>query len=131
MTIWGDMMSNLIPCPFCGGNAEATIGRERYCANFDCIVAEVSCSCGAKISRRILDDSSYDVVDKTFAGIIKQWNSRYNITPKDLNTEAYGEWTIHPGGEFSFYCSNCNYESDADKLSKYCPNCGVKMEGVK
>lgn len=81
-------MFNLIPCPFCGGDAQATISSARYCAD---VVAEVNCSCGTKISRRIMDGSPYDVVEKTFAGIIKQWNNRYHSTSEDQNSEDHSE----------------------------------------
>ena len=46
-----------------------------------------------------------------------------------------GKWIPdnRPGGGF-WVCSCCKFPSEAfaaDKLYKYCPNCGAKMEGIK
>ena len=39
-----------------------------------------------------------------------------------------GRWEICPDGYYP-YCSNCNGEPPSGKMTDFCPNCGVRMDG--
>lgn len=41
--------------------------------------------------------------------------------------EAHAEWKICPDGYYP-YCSRGKEEPENDTMSKYCPNCGAKMD---
>lgn len=68
------------------------------------------------------------------------WKDIYKkIEHKNKETEKHGKWIIlDKCANEGIYCSNCqkkvytkNYASQKrkTKYSKYCPNCGVKMDG--
>ena len=46
------------------------------------------------------------------------------------NGVKHGRWLINSDGYYP-YCSECKCEPDGRKMSKYCPHCGVKMDGDK
>ena len=39
----------------------------------------------------------------------------------------HGKWKINSDGYYP-YCSECNNEPENGKLTKYCPNCGAKID---
>ena len=64
---------------------------------------------------------SYDFIDEKVKQVIK-----------------VGHWIkIDDCSNSGYYCSKCNKKvvkegwSDTVKIIKYCPNCGVKMQGVE
>lgn len=46
-----------------------------------------------------------------------------------VRTQApkHGEWKINPDGYYP-YCSECGYEPKNGVMTKYCPDCGVRMD---
>ena len=55
------------------------------------------------------------------------------ISPEDVRLVVRGRWIPDslPGGGL-WVCSNCKFPSEAfaaDRLYKFCPNCGVDMRG--
>ena len=109
-------MSELKPCPFCGGEASKRLfykGKYRVHCN-------------------VCDAHSGDVVD-TEAEAIAAWNIRaertceFNIKDNMNETEGMGDVWIE--------CSTCHcvfdYFAD-DWLMKmsYCPNCGARVKDV-
>lgn len=53
-----------------------------------------------------------------------------NIPTADVKHVKHGRWLINSDGYYP-YCSECKCEPDGRKMSKHCPNCGVKMDGDK
>ena len=99
-------MSELKPCPFCG-NKEIECSIQRFFN--DMTLLTVCCSkCGARVLR-----------GESFPGeVINAWNRRAD--------EKVGKWAEDVDG--AYICSACGcYDYEA---SKYCPNCGAKMEAV-
>lgn len=62
-------------------------------------------------------------------GAIRGWLlSMINQCPAaDVEPVKYGKWKFNCDGYYP-YCSECNNEPDGGKLTKYCPNCGAKMD---
>ena len=116
-------MSELLPCPFCGG--EASVKVLEY--DDDCKVWGVFCE---------LDlESEYShghFVDNypTEAEAIEAWNTRYEQTCKFTIEDNMNE--TEGMGDVWIECSACHCVFDfyADewlmKMS-YCPNCGAKV----
>lgn len=99
-------MSELKPCPFCGGKAVHLDDENIYCYY-----------CGATF---LLDDFIYrgeaEDYEEARQMAIEAWNRRVD--------DKVGKWAEDVDG--AYICSACGcYDYEA---SKYCPNCGAKME---
>ena len=44
-----------------------------------------------------------------------------------LYSERHGQWLINPDGYYP-YCSECCEEPQGREMTKWCPNCGAKMD---
>lgn len=104
-------MSELKPCPFCGGEAEATRSYG-IASGFVFHIVECLC-CWAKTS-----------FCDTEAEAIEAWNTRYERTCHTVKGSR--KYVLSDGTElFEDGCSECNgYLSDGDN---FCPNCGAKV----
>lgn len=90
-------MSELKPCPFCGGEAEI-----RHQTDPDAVVYFARCNlCGTKSIPFLSVDSA-----------IKRWNTRH-------------ERTCHVINGLEPYCSECGEVIGADQ--PYCSECGAKV----
>lgn len=58
--------------------------------------------------------------------IIDMIDKAPTINPDDLR--SHGWWIINPDGCYP-YCSECKGEPKHGEMTKYCPNCGAKMNG--
>lgn len=119
-------MSELLPCPFCGGEAELT--------GFDAPEFWVWCpNCKASADAHT-----------SKGGAIEAWNTRADDYRQAaeywqrMYEEAFVERTCKSvnvnGYAFRFECSLCGYvaivhncEIRLDELPNYCPNCGAKV----
>lgn len=111
-------MSELKPCPFCGGDAEVrhsvTCGYDSYwveCKDFQ--------NCRGSVSP-VTDVESVAV---------EAWNTRHVETCHDKNgfDESLGfECTVCRTMVDSYMQTTC---SDKREQFHYCPNCGRKVEG--
>lgn len=107
-------MTELLPCPFCGGEAEILTAESMRGGYLFGIMCNDCCSRG-------------DVYD-TEAEAIAAWNTRAERTckvaasysPSDMNEQA--EWY------FAFSCG-CELYWDESEPPNYCPNCGAKVVG--
>ena len=118
----------LLPCPFCGGEAEVvtdlifTNGKptkvyQVYCRENRCVIG--------------FCDYAYYMTEEE---AINAWNTR--------TYKPAGKWKIdideYKICATEFVCSNCNEsfctsemtDEEFMEMMKYCPNCGEKMEGV-
>ena len=83
------------------------IEREALKAEFDCMSVYVE----NELYLRLLD------VGKFFQ----------SIPAADVVEVKHGKWVSHDF-EVTFSCSKCDFTTDFH-LSKYCPNCGARMDG--
>lgn len=50
-----------------------------------------------------------------------------NIPPADVAEVVHAKWEISSDGYYP-YCSHCKTEPENGVMSKYCPECGAKMD---
>ena len=114
-------MNELLPCPFCGGQARTMIGDKWW----------VTCSaCTCEIGFDGMDENGYYGHFNTEAEAIVAWNTRAERTckvvacysPSDLNDEV--EWY------FAFSCG-CELYWDEAIPPNFCPNCGARVVVVE
>lgn len=113
-------MTELLPCPFCGGEAFINCGHEfRWCECRDCGAEARTCN--------------------TEAEAIEAWNTRadyhgYEQAAIDAwkNIKAYKERTCKRESRLMdtgrwYMCSECRHQLKVN--GNYCPNCGAKVVG--
>ena len=104
-------MSELEPCPFCGGIADTIIidsgsAYDDYC--------RVECrDCGAK-------SGTYWSIQSA----IEAWNTREERTCTMEYVQEYSGDEFYP--TIAFGCQECGYVV-IDGIPKYCPSCGSKV----
>lgn len=54
----------------------------------------------------------------------------YAMPTADVVELRHGEWSINSDGYYP-YCSICKTEPKNGVMSKYCPECGAKMDGER
>ena len=96
-------MTELLPCPFCGGEAEMTENSFIWVA--------ICKTCGG--STGLLD---------TEAEAVAAWNTRAERTCKRL---VHGMERDRMVATVSWTCSECGRHMGRDH--NYCPNCGAKV----
>ena len=95
-------MSELLSCPFCGGEAEMLTAESMHGG----YLFGIMCN----------DCRSRGDVYGTEAEAIAAWNSRAERTCRDT-----GE------NDWHFVCSACSYEQNGYEQWNYCPNCGARV----
>ena len=123
------MMAELLPCPFCGGEADLIDFSDEY--EGECWVAH-QCPSGAAA-----ETYSYE----TAAEAIAAWNSRYHsefektVIKAWKEIQEYKERTCKNVSDDLcwFECSSCKCTCSVDWWGgglgepNYCPNCGAKV----
>ena len=119
-------MSDLKPCPFCGGEALLSHDYEGIGASY------VRCEkCGLESIRFI---KSFECASDDRA--VEFWNRRADadciryMDAADVAPVRHGQWRTHSDRPDSLICSVCNCGFDMWKHDphNYCPNCGAKMD---
>lgn len=126
------MNIELKPCPFCGGEAVARVSpnsRSEEGASF----YEVRCKkCGVHVTGKSFN---FWVVKynkekpQDLLSAVEEWNKR----AYEENGRKTGKWIRNTNGRGGHECNQCNEYAPStrcgtERLSPYCPNCGVKME---
>lgn len=112
-------MSELLPCPFCGG--EAQVYEMQYGADGQYSVFGVFCVDDSKAE--LIGLSKYQhghFIDNfpTEAEAIAAWNTRVELTcHKVIPDEMEGY----------VFCSECGAEIGEYGYPNYCPNCGARV----
>ena len=107
-------MTDLKPCPFCGGQAELFKGKFGFW--------HVKCGGRPECSVLPLTNSA-----STEAEAIAAWNSRAERTCEIKHVKGGAMYDV-------WRCSACGYEfvesvSEASIVQNYCPNCGARVVG--
>ena len=111
-------MSELLPCPFCGGEA----------VFHDCLRPPETFPC------RVYCDNCWAEVGgySTKAEAIAAWNTRAERTCKNAYEYRDSNGVLHRDARI-FKCSECGfkvndfYGDDEQNFPNYCPNCGRKV----
>ena len=115
-------MTDLKPCPFCGGKAE--LYTQRVIGGIDYV--HIICKTCRVSTVDYEASTSYCANDKA----IEDWNRRAETVKDqpdgDVVEVRHGKW-IQESFEL-FKCSECGYLTDY-RLSNFCPDCGAKMDG--
>lgn len=110
-------MENLLPCPFCGGEAKLEDWSHvwEYGTIIKCVV------CGACMSEGLEDGNGWH------ERAVEKWNRRAQPEPPEA---VHGQWIEHVEPHYAFdECSMCHATEVGQ--SNYCPNCGAKMKEAR
>lgn len=110
-------MSELLKCPFCGGEAKPyNLGKKHLIECDDC---------------KEYGHGAY-VVARTKAEAIEAWNTRYERTCENAYEYRDSNGVLHRDARI-FRCSECGFKADdfygddEQSFPRYCPNCGRKV----
>lgn len=118
-------MAELLPCPFCGGEAEVQHqSRELY----GDVVDWYGVYCKKQFCGFVSGQSSE-------AEAIAAWNTRADDYRQAaeywqrMYEQTFAKRTCRDTGEneWHFVCSACGYEQNGYECWNYCPNCGAKV----
>ena len=74
-------------------------------------------------------DDPIHTLCEDYADALETAENKLNmLIAADVRPERHGEWKINPDGYYP-YCSECGKEPKNGVMSKFCPNCGAKMDG--
>lgn len=113
-------MTELLPCPFCGGEAELLTFWDFYkfsCKNADC-QAHVADAPYVQHAEGVW----YGSIDEARAA----WNTRAERTCKMNLVKMFPEYE-----DCAFECWECSAckRTNDEQRPRFCPNCGVKVVG--
>ena len=111
--------TELLCCPFCGGEAEIIeavygmylTGYAIYCRK---------CCLKLGVTGRLGEAYEWSPVFNTEAEAIAAWNARAERTCRMETAEGCQNWNS---------CSECDADYYTDQPINYCPNCGARVIG--
>ena len=114
-------MSELKPCPFCGGKAIQVSGEYRD-GGYQEYTSHVKCECCGSVSQRITESSTLPAVEEIAA---EAWNTRAEQTCHFDQTDKIPTTS---GMIRVWECSNCGREyEELNGVYEYCPHCKAKV----
>ena len=144
-------MAELLPCPFCGGEAKIVENgfgfadvscKKRGCRGYAKFLHYTNKE-GEKKMARYIDINNINlrgiaVFDQDFEALIPLSDVRkaLQMTPTaDVQEVRHGRWISNDlgGYKWAYYCSECGWVDGYpfNDRHKYCPNCGAKMDGER
>lgn len=85
-----------------------------------------------ELEQKLLDEfnqsGEYTPYEYALGEVLNYLNEQPTIDPDSLR--PHGKWIICSDGYYP-YCSECKEEPKGGNMTKFCPNCGAKMEGDK
>lgn len=118
-------MSELLPCPFCGG--EAQIQHQFHKVGYD-ILDWYGVYCHNPFCAHVCGHD-------TEAEAIEAWNTRAERTCENINEQRNENGVLLRRDGRIFKCSECGfraddfYGDDEQGFPRFCPNCGAKVVG--
>ena len=81
------------------------------------------------ISReKAIDAIEREFEEESYAGITAR-EAIYSVNIVDVIPVIHAHWVINSDGYYP-YCSNCKTEPENDKMTKFCAECGARMDEV-
>ena len=93
---------------------------QKFCDAMECCdycrLLNFSIDC---VFERFTDDCVYEAYNLAFGGEVK--------SDEIANPVKHGKWLICTDGYYP-YCSECGNEPTRGEMTKYCPECGTRMD---
>lgn len=115
-------MTDLKPCPFCGGEADVMLSQSRWGQSYTIHHESIGkCPAGYVGSMQFA----------TEAEAIAAWNARAERTCRiDSTLLIEGEYVPSPYYEYEMECGG-GFCWDDSEPPTYCPNCGARVIGTE
>lgn len=124
--------TELLPCPFCGGNAEIAEGMyTAWEGGYSIRCRKCALTFGA--SGRLGEVYEWSSSFKTESEAIAAWNSRAERTCENVADWRDDKGVLHRDARL-FKCSSCGFKAndfygdDEQNFPNYCPNCGKAVK---
>lgn len=118
------MEINIKPCPFCGGQVMLCQNNVGYAIVPD--FSLVCMKCGVEFKTRALNQMQNCIFDPIEAAktIVDKFNRRQE------ETVVKGKWELCGNDKISevYRCTECKTIMGLQTKTKYCPECGAKMQ---
>ncbi len=129
-------MSDLKPCPFCGGEVNFWTRQARGMGEYQALIIECK-DCSANMEEWVYkhDKNFVENFEKKKTEMLEAWNRRVERTAKALSRELDAVVKLEEGGVTFTYdkgtsilheCESCGTFVKPGEI--YCHNCGARLE---